>query len=310
MSTRRGDAGEFDHGAQYFTARDERFARRVGSWCHDGVAAEWKGRFARICADGLKPLTPPPRFVAMPRMNAVCASLLSHRGVTLRAETPVASIARAERGWMLSIGAAGSSTESVPFDLVLSTAPAAQTAALFAAPAPALAEYAARAVMRPVWALMWASHARVELPFDHAEIDGDSGEDALAWVSRISSKPGRAQDADRWAILARPEWSAAHLERSTEETAILLSHAFTRLCATLAVAPPEPFHAVAHRWRLGLAREERGAGAAFDSRLCLGFAGDWTRGSRVEDAYLAGVALAGRALCEARHASAEVAAGA
>jgi photolyase PhrII len=310
MSTRRGEAGEFDHGAQYFTARDERFARRVGSWCHDGVAAEWKGGFARICADGVKPLTPPLRFVAMPRMNAVCASLLSHRGVTLRAETPVASIARAGRGWMLSIGAAGSSTESVPFDLVLSTAPAAQTAALFAAPAPALAECAAHAVMRPVWALMWASHARVELPFDHAEIDGDSGEDALAWVSRISSKPGRAQDADRWAILARPEWSAAHLERSTEETAVLLSHAFTRLCATLAVAPPEPFHAVAHRWRLGLAREERGAGAAFDARLCLGFAGDWTRGSRVEDAYLAGVALAGRALCEARHASADVAAGA
>ena len=209
-----------------------------------------------------------------------------------------------------AVGAAASTTGSEPFDLVLSTAPAAQTAALFAASGPALAERAAHAAMRPVWALMWASHARVELPFDHAEIDGDLGAGALAWISRISSKPGRAQDADRWAILARPEWSAAHLERPAEEIAALLSGALARLCASLAVAPSEPFHAVAHRWRFGLAREEAGVGAAFDARLGLGCAGDWMRGSRVEDAYLAGVALAGRALCGARHASAEVAAGA
>lgn len=310
MSTRRGEAGEFDHGAQYFTARDERFARRIESWCHDGVAAEWKARFARVCAERVNPLSPPPRFVATPRMNSVCASLLAFEGVTLRAEAPVASIVRAGRGWMLSIGATGPSAESAPFDLVLSTAPAAQSAALFAAAAPLLAEHAMRADMRPVWALMWASHARVELPFDHAEIDAEIGAGALAWISRISSKPGRATDADRWAILARPEWSAVHLERPAEEVASLLSGAFTRLCASLAVAPPEPFHAVAHRWRFGLAREERGEGAVFDAQLGLGVAGDWMRGSRVEDAYLAGVALAGRALCEPDHASADVAAGA
>ncbi len=304
MSTRRGEAGEFDHGAQYFTARDERFARRVESWCHDGVAAEWRARFARVGVDGMEPLSPPPRFVATPRMNAACASLLAYPGITLRTEAAVAEIARAGRGWALSVGTSGSPVETHAFDLVLSTAPAAQTATLFGAVAPMLSEGAARASMRPVWALMWASHARVELPFDHAEIDGLFGEGALAWVSRISSKPGRSAETDRWAILAQPEWSAVHLERSADEIAERLSCAFAQLCDALRVASPRPFHAVAHRWRFALAPDGRGAGAAFDARLGLGLAGDWTRGSRVEDAYLAGVALAGRALGEGAYASA------
>jgi len=45
MSTRRiqTSAGEayFDHGAQYFTVRDDAFRRQVAGWASEGVAAAW-----------------------------------------------------------------------------------------------------------------------------------------------------------------------------------------------------------------------------------------------------------------------------
>jgi predicted NAD/FAD-dependent oxidoreductase len=80
----------------------------------------------------------------------------------------------------------------------------------------------------------------------------------------------------------------------------VLCDAFSALGAALGVFVPQPAHAAAHRWRFALASHEGGEGAAFDPGLGLGCAGDWMRGTRVEDAYLAGVALAGRALGEAR----------
>ena len=44
MATRRsGEMLRFDHGAQYFTVRDERFQRYVGAWLQDGIVAPWAG---------------------------------------------------------------------------------------------------------------------------------------------------------------------------------------------------------------------------------------------------------------------------
>lgn len=51
MATRRlGEHQEFvfDHGAQYFTARDLRFQKAVTEWQDLGVAQEWKGRIRII----------------------------------------------------------------------------------------------------------------------------------------------------------------------------------------------------------------------------------------------------------------------
>lgn len=307
MSTRRSEAGEFDHGAQYFTVRDARLAQRVASWQTDGVVAEWRGRFAAVGPFGASPIEAPPRFVAVPKMSALSDWMLSFPGIELRPRMTVARIARGERGWVVGgTDPDGVAADFGEFDLVLSTAPAQQTANLFASIAPALALGASRTSMRPTWALMWASPTRVDLAFDHAEVlAGVQGAgDALAWVSRVSSKPGRARDGvDRWTILARSEWSAERLERDPAEMAPILCDAFSALGAALGVFVPQPAHAAAHRWRFGLASHEGGEGAAFDRELGLGCAGDWMRGTRVEDAYLAGVALAGRVLGEARQPS-------
>ena len=44
MSTRYAGDYEFDHGAQYFTARDPRFQDAVEAAIEQGVVAPWDGR--------------------------------------------------------------------------------------------------------------------------------------------------------------------------------------------------------------------------------------------------------------------------
>lgn len=300
MSTRRGEVGSFDHGAQYFTARDERFMARVGHWVEAGIVAPWVARFAECGASGVRLIEPPTRFVATPSMSALCAHLA--RGVPMRVETRVLELEKSSEGWLLHCDERGGTQGTHgPFDTVLVTAPAPQTAQLLGPHTSTLAHIATRCAMRATWSLMWASDRPIELPFDHAEILAGAPTigATLAWVSRVSSKPSRAHDGiDRWVLLARPEWSEERLERTPEEVAPDLTSALAQLCAAARVSLPAPTHTRAHRWRFALASREGGSGSAYEAARGLGIAGDWMRGTRIEDAYLSGVALAGRFLCE------------
>src|SRR5919107_6052412 len=52
MRTDRVEEGVFDHGAQFFTVRGERFGEMVKGWLSAGVAEEWTRGFAD--ASGVK----------------------------------------------------------------------------------------------------------------------------------------------------------------------------------------------------------------------------------------------------------------
>src|SRR5690349_18625283 len=72
MSTRRREEGTFDHGAQYFTARDPGFQRMVRTWEERGLVAQWRGRFGSLSHGTVTPETQGPvRYVGVPGMSAV-----------------------------------------------------------------------------------------------------------------------------------------------------------------------------------------------------------------------------------------------
>lgn len=294
MSTRRSDAGAFDHGAQYFTARDPRFSERVRDWTEQGVVARWNGRFAELGGNGLRAIEAPPRFVAMPAMNSLCSHLAA--GVDMQVSSRVVAIARDGGAWVLEAEAADGARRAIgPFDAVLVTAPAPQCAELLAPHAPAITAVAREARMQPMWSVMLSSAPAIGIPADHVRISDPAC--PLAWLSRVSSKPGRVQDGlDRWVALAGADWSRANLEAQPEAVAPVLAGAFASLCRELGAGTPRFEHAQAHRWRLALPAAEGVRAGMYDPTLGLGAAGDWMRGPRVEDAYLSGVALAGRVL--------------
>ena len=285
MSTRRIGHWQFDHGAQYFTVRDARFARWVDVWLEDGVVAPWDGRIAVLDRGSVtvKEGDSTERFVAVPGMNAICRQLAVDVDVVYG--TRIDSLERQANRWRL---ASSEGLDIGSFDAVVVSAPAPQTAALLACTAPDLAGRSAAVEMAPCWAVMAAFARPLDLEFDGAFVHGSP----LGWLAQNSSKPGRP-DGETWVLHGSPEWSREHLELEAEEAATRLLAAFRD---AVGGSPEAPVHLVAHRWRFALPVNVVPDECLFDAELGLAACGDWCGGPRVEGAVVSGRAAARRIL--------------
>lgn len=274
-STRRRDGVRFDHGAQYFSARDPVFARYVESWAEDGIVAPWDARFVTL-RDGAVTRDQPraARWVATPKMSALASHLAADLDV--RYGRRVTSL---EPGWTLHAedGALGQ------FDHVLLSAPAPQSAALLEGTA--LEGRLDDVALAPCWAVMVRLSDRLDPGWDAARVEGGP----LAWIARDASKPERG-GAETWVLHASPAWSEAHLEDGADDVAADLAGAFSTLTGA---APTE---AVAHRWRHARTLSALGEPCLFEEAVGLGVCGDWCLDAKVEAAFRSGAALAGRVL--------------
>lgn len=279
-ATRRKEPGlEFDHGAQYFTARDPRFQKVTTDWIQRGVVSEWHGRIVRLEAGVVTETTPLPRYVGTHGMSAMTADLAS--GLHVHSGVQVVRIHRDSAGWNLT------TTTDVqgPFESLIVTLPSPQAAALLNDHP--FGQLSAAVPMTPCWAVMVAFDSKFEVPWDGAFVHGSP----LSWVARNSSKPGRNQQLDSWVLHATSEWSAAHLEQSPETTATELLAAFARI-----VDAPLPPHCYlqAHRWRYSLGSDPSERKVLVDAENRLVVCGDWLSGGRVEGAFLSGLDAAVR----------------
>lgn len=285
MSTRRTQGTvSFDHGAQYFTARDERFRRYVDSWQHDGHVAPWCGRIVSL-RDGeiVSEKSNVKRFVGVPGMNAICKHLAAD--VSVQYNTRIAPVRRVADQHQLS-DENGANLGS--FDIVIVSTPAPQTIELLAS-VPQLVDRLSHIKMTGCWAVMLELAERSPVQFDGAFVH----ESPLAWVARNSSKPDRSDDSETWILHATPEWSEENLERSSEEIKHALIDAFWQSTGTRA----QPIaYGTAHRWRYALPTSCLENRCLFQSDHQVGVCGDWCGGPRVEGAFLSGSAVAGQIL--------------
>lgn len=292
LSTRRAEGGlQFDHGAQYFTARDEAFTRRVRSWVNDGHAAVWQGRFGRLEAGRFhleQPRT--PRFVGKPRMSALGRHLAADLPVQLGVR--IESLARIGHSWHLSDSHGGTHGD---FDRVVLAIPAPQAVPLLEV-TPTLADAAADVEMVPCHALMLRFDRPLDLPWDGVRV----AEGPLAWIAHDSSKPGRSCPGS-YVAHSRPAAAWDMVEQPAPEVAAALIRAFRAATGVAA----SPVHGVVHRWRYARPALDRMAGphCLFDRDLGIGACGDWLVGARVEGAWLSGTAMAERLLGIHMHTS-------
>lgn len=267
MSTKRiqtaAGTAQFDHGAQYFTARDPAFVAVVRDWARRGVAERW-------------PAASPDAWVGVPGMNAVLKDLAAQQEVS-SAEL-VKGLERSDGAWHVMTAAAAHG----PFDIVVVALPAEQAAPLLALHDLALAQQALHARSQPCWTAMIAFAE--PLAFGSDVIRGSG---TIGWAARNTSKPGRS-GPEAWVIQASAQWSAAHVE--AEQAPVLAE--LTR-CFTHAVGAPLPaiLAAQVHRWRFALSAGT-GVGALWNADIGLGACGDWLLGPRVECAWLSGQRLA------------------
>lgn len=279
MSTRREGDCAFDHGCQFFTARDDRFRSYVEAWQDAGWVSPWRHRLAH-CDHGNITMARDEtvRYVGVPGMNAMIKGLLAN--IPVRLATRITAIRETDDGWML-ISDAGEIPGS--FDWVIVTAPSEQAAELLA-PAPALRAKAASVRMQPCWAVMAMFEFELDAPFEAAFVQNSP----LVWIANGGSKPGRAGH-EAWVLHASPGWSRANFDEKPDRVISALLNAFYEALGTKVV---EPTIALAHRWRYAAPENPLDCGFLWDDELGIGAAGDWCLNARAENAFLSGFLLA------------------
>ena len=269
MSTRRIATPDgtacFDHGAQYFTVRDNRFHSQVDAWIAEGLVAPWPSAGADA-------------YVGVPAMNTPVKNLAARHSV--RWATRVSAIGDRGAGWRLQTDAG----QALDVDIVVIAVPAEQAAALLAPVAAGLAARAGAARSEPCGAVMAAFAEPVA-----AEDDCRRGDDVIGWAARNNSKPGRI-GLESWVMQATGDWSRQHIGDDPQQVSAALVDA---LAHELGVDLPPRIATAAHLWRFARCRPG-GPGPILDTDRHLGLCGDWLIGPRVESAWLSGAQLADR----------------
>lgn len=281
MATRYAGDCEFDHGAQFFSARSDEFQAFLQPLIEQGIVSTWRARFAELRRSEITAERQwnddYPHYVGTPRMNAIGKWLA--RSVNVRLETTVARLERSERRWLL-FDDAGS--ELGWFDWVVVTAPAPQTAALLPKSSSIRAPSEA-ARMHACCAVMLAFEPQIELPFDAARVrDAD-----ISWISVNSSKPGRAERSCL-VIHSTNAWADAHIDVPDEP---VLSHLLAECSEVLGIDVGTAAFCGMHRWRYANIGQRGGPDCAIDAELQLAACGDWFVRGRVEAAFTSAVAL-------------------
>ena len=281
MATRRVDQFAFDHGAQYFTVRDARFRRQVNSWIEDGIVDTWAGTIGTADRGTLeKKEASPARFVGTPRMSAITRHMATNLDIAYK--TRIEQAVYDDKKWTLFDTNRNNLGD---YDALIVTTPPEQ-AIPFLQTSPTLESKVRKINMLPCWAVMAAFEEPLPIPFDGLFLQNNP----LSWACRNSSKPGRPQ-YESWILHGSPEWSKAHLERDATEVLPQLLAAFAEATG---IKLKRPIFSTAHRWRYALAETPSDNEHLWDEEKNLVVSGDWCNGSRVEGAYLSGVAAAGR----------------
>lgn len=278
MATRRfAHAGVMaDHGAQFFTVRDNRFQQRVTAWMAAGAAAEWCLGFAEH--DGH------PRYRGVPGMTGI-PKLLA-RGLTVHTSTRVVKIEQEDGRWQVT----AASGDRYRADNLILTPPVPQSLALLDSgpiSLPAASRTALESIRyHPCFAvLVHLSQASQIPPPGGVQVCGE----IIDWIGDNRQKG--VSEATTVTIHASPQFTRQHLERDRAEVGELL----------VAAADKAGYFAAAdlvemqvHRWLYAKPvthYPERCLRLDLNG-LPLVFAGDAFKHARVEGAALSGLAAA------------------
>jgi predicted NAD/FAD-dependent oxidoreductase len=280
LATRRIGGGVFDHGAQYFTARDPHFVALVEEWRQAEALREWCTGFR--LADGTLKSDGQPRLVGVSGMTGI-AKLLA-RGLEVKTQVRIAKLSATAAGWH----AVSETGEAFTARAVLLTCPAPQSVQLLTDSGVALAPEIAEALRQIAYDPCLALMALLDAPSALPEPGGVwlSGE-PIWWLADNQRKGVSPAPRGALTVHAGPEFSRAHYQSPPEEvTAALLAEAKPWLGGNVVETQ-------LHRWRYSIPTRlhpERALVARQPAPLI--FAGDGFGGARVEGAALSGLAAA------------------
>jgi renalase len=270
MATRRDGDARFDHGAQFFTVRDELFQHQVGTWQSQGLVHEWCRGFNDI--DGH------PRYVASQGMNTLVKDLATQLDV--RCGVTVSAVKRQSTQWVIE----SQEEDEVTCDRVIITSPIPQTNALLASTDVVLPDDIASCAYDATIALL--AVVEESLP-TLGECGGLQNLDDVFSFIADNSKKG-VSPVPAVTFHANPAWSSEHFEQSDEWLHDHLLSLASPWLGDVSVVSSQ-----VKKWRYATPRViwPHRFWLSNDHSVCL--AGDAFGGPKVEGAYLSGHFAAG-----------------
>jgi len=286
LATRRLGEFEFDHGAQFFTARSNAFKQFIAPFIKQGIIAPWQPRVLTL-APGKKPYRRDwfePHYVAVPRMNSLTKALAGELDIEL--QTPISSLSAVSEGqWQLRTPDA---EWPETFDWVISTAPVIQSIAL-------LGEHLSAGIladdkalqdvqMSPCFTMMLGFDQTMKLPFQAAKANNTS----IEWIMVNSSKPGR-DGLFTLVIQSSNTWASEYEEADQDWIRQTMLADLEKLLDM--PLPPVTVESL-HRWRYSRVEQALEQDCVLDWQKGLAACGDWCLGGRIEGAFLSANSLA------------------
>jgi renalase len=287
MATRRVAGGTFDHGAQFFTVRGNRFSDLVEGWLDAGAATEWSRGFAD--ADGRLNEDGHPRYRGARGMTSIPQYLA--RNLDVRTGEKASGVGTRAGGWEVACES-GLRLEAAALLLAMPVPQALELATSGDYRLPAGVRQQLEAVSYgPCLALMVLLDVPADVPWPGGmQVKGEP----LDWIGDNQRKG--ISDLPAITIHAGPEWSSAHFEDAEADVQQqLLSFAADRLGTDLSTRVIDTSLA---RWRYSWVTNthpETFLAASEDPALL--FCGDAFGQPKVEGAALSGLAAADHLLC-------------
>jgi hypothetical protein len=279
LASRKLGPYEFDLGAQFFNVWEPGLHAFLAPFLARGAAALWRARFVEFA--GTERVwsrvwdEAQPHFVGAPNMAALAQAMAE--GVRVVYGAPVARIAS---GWTLELDGGGAHG---PFDWVVSTAPAAVSAALLQGLSPAFAPLTG-IEMKPCCAGLFGFPEPPELDWDIAVVRRDM----ISLMAVQTAKPGRAGPF-ALSVLATNAWSAANSDRPQTDVLADISDAVQRIAR---VDMSRAGVRALHVWKAANAGRRSPPHFFLDGQARLAACGDWARQGIVESAFLSAQGLA------------------
>ena len=286
IATRRANPFTFDHGAQYFSVKNDYFEAFISPYIKSGVVKRWDAYFKEFEEDKViserKWDQSFPHYVGAPSMNAFCKSLSD--GLNIVNNTRVQIVSKSNNGLKLV-----DENQALlgTFDWVLSTIPSKQAVQVLPSDSMIIKEIST-IKMSACFTLMLGFEKNPNLGFEAAMIHNE----IISWVSVNSSKPDRNSNNFSLVIQSTNKWADKNL---VMEKYSVKKKMIEEASAILKTDINEAVHKEVHGWHFANA-PKRDLVVFIDPNMQIAACGDWCMHGRVESAYLSGKEMAGEVI--------------
>lgn len=294
-ATRRRDGCRYDHGANYIKDSDEQTRELLQSLGTDGLvdidAPVWPFDADGTISESQRPES--HKWTWEAGITQLAKRLFDRADAEIRKETRVDGLEAGQSGWTVS------DTDGAthgPFDAVVLTPPAPQTADLLRATElsdddsdlAAATEAVDQVPYRTIRSLMLHYPFEIDRPY-YAVVNDDNDHD-IGWLARESCKPGHIPDGEELLVVQMaPDWSTANYDMSLDDAVSEVAEKAATLLGDDRLTEPDWIDEQGWRYALPDAGVDSEAVESLEAHD-LYVAGDWVVGEpRAHEALWCGV---------------------